>query len=183
MFLKGICTYVHLQFLALAESIMSSPPPSDAIFLFLQTPQKTGRFEVDSWADYALYEVSYAFSTTTIIDKIIHCKSTQDVAHEFTIWSWWDQSYPRVAGALGSIPHLDLGSLVYLNIWVIPSDWHYPILSYQNNWPSGGLNLQHPCGTHLTYASNHSAIVPLQLHHILAIDLTHGLTLIFKSHL
>jgi|ERR1700727_1812514 hypothetical protein len=83
MFLKGICAYVIDSARAINCKRMSSPPLSDAIFLFPQTPQKTHRFEVDSWADYALREVSYALSTTKIIGKIIHCKSTKDVAHDF----------------------------------------------------------------------------------------------------
>src|SRR6266481_3286475 len=81
MFLKTIGTYICLQCLSLAESIMAAPPPSNATFLF--PSKKTHRFEVDSWADYALGETSYALSTATIINKVTHCKSTGDVAHKF----------------------------------------------------------------------------------------------------
>ena len=93
MFLKTIGTYIHLQFLSLAESIMAAPPPSNTIFLF--PPKKTRRFEVDSWADYALRETSYALSTATIINKVTHRKSTRDVAHEFLIVEMELQQPPR----------------------------------------------------------------------------------------
>ncbi|KIM73177.1 hypothetical protein PILCRDRAFT_803066 [Piloderma croceum F 1598] len=62
---------------------MAAPPPFNAIFLF--PPKKTRRFEVDFWADYALRETSYALSTAEMINKVTHCKSTRDVAHEFPI--------------------------------------------------------------------------------------------------
>src|SRR5882762_7328504 len=93
MFLKTIGTYIRLQFLSLAASIMDAPPPSNAFFLF--PPKKTRRFEVDSWADYALRETSYALSTATIINKVVHCKSTRDVAHEFLIVEMELQQPPR----------------------------------------------------------------------------------------
>jgi hypothetical protein len=46
MFLTNIGTYIRLQFISLAESIMAAPPPSNAFFLF--PPKKTRRIEVDS---------------------------------------------------------------------------------------------------------------------------------------
>jgi hypothetical protein len=74
---------MRLQFLSFAESVMTTPPPSNVVFLF--PPEKTRRFEVDSWADYALRETSYALSTAKIINKVTHCKYTRDLAHEFII--------------------------------------------------------------------------------------------------
>jgi hypothetical protein len=93
MFLKTIGTYIRLQFLSLAESIMATPPPFNAIFLF--PPKKTRRFEVDSWADHALRETSYALSTAKMINKVTHFKSTRDVAHEFPIVVMELQQPPR----------------------------------------------------------------------------------------
>jgi hypothetical protein len=93
MFLKTIGTYIRLQFLSLSESIMAAAPPFNAIFLF--PPKKTRRFEVDSWADYALRGTSYALSTAEMINKVTHFKSTRDVVHEFPIIVMELQQPPR----------------------------------------------------------------------------------------
>ena len=85
MSLKRLATYACLRVLAFAQSIMSSAPVSDAIYLFPVIQSDIRRFEVDTWADYALSENSHDLSSAAIITKITHFKSTKDVTHEFLI--------------------------------------------------------------------------------------------------
>jgi hypothetical protein len=80
MFLKDLRTYVRLQFLALVESLMSSPQPSNAPYLF---PLESRPFDVDNWADYALREDFYALSTSSTIKKVTQRKATTAKGHEF----------------------------------------------------------------------------------------------------
>jgi hypothetical protein len=79
MFLKTFGTYIRLQCLPLAELLLH---PLILIFFFFRkrlavlksTPGQTMPF---------VRETSYALSTTTIINKVTHFKSTRYVAHEF----------------------------------------------------------------------------------------------------
>ena len=77
MFFKRI----RLQLLALVKSIMSSPPPSDANFLF---PENSNHLiNVEIWR--YLVETGHAVSDATTIKGIRHFKSTRDAHHEFLI--------------------------------------------------------------------------------------------------
>ena len=79
--LISACSFFLLQ--NQSWPLLYTPPPFNAFFFF--PLKKTRHFEVDSWADYALCETSYALSTAATINKVTHCKSTRDMAHEFLI--------------------------------------------------------------------------------------------------
>ena len=82
MFFKTFYSYVRLHFLALAESIMSSPPPLTIECLF---PAANHNFEVDYWNDYAVRDEYFPLTTSCIVTEVTHCKSTRRKGHEFLI--------------------------------------------------------------------------------------------------
>jgi|SRR5882724_7959017 len=82
MFFKDIYTSMRLGFLALLESVMSSNPPSNARYLFGVSSR---RIDVENWADHALREEFFDYSTSSSITTLTYCKATGGKNHEFVL--------------------------------------------------------------------------------------------------